>query len=180
MKLSGRVFFGIIAPLSFSLIAGCASSEPHPAEGKRDAPAPHAGRFVVPAPTQLNYAEEWIGRYEGTGDAYTRQAGRWQQQERLVLILMSTRLNALRIKGSPSSSGGWDFVFDIELDGAGVLNGEKLISDGTAKYEYSFARSDDEITGVIKRHQRESHSDPFPPPDEWIFKVRRAPAVAPH
>lgn len=180
MKLSGRILFGILTALSFSFIAGCASSGPHPEERKRDAPAPHAGRFVVPAPTQLNYAEEWIGRYAGSGDVYTRQTGSWQQEERLVLTLMSTRLNVLRIEGSPSSPGGWDFVFDIELDGAGVLNGEKLTSDGTAKYEYSFARSDDEITGVVKRHQRESSRDSFHPPDEWVFKVRRTSPVAPH
>jgi hypothetical protein len=164
----------IIVVLSLCALSasGCASSAP----SVRDT-GPPAPRFT--APPRIDHAAGWTGHYEGTGSAYTASAGDWQQNRPLELIIRSDRPNSLGIAGNPLSPDGWSFALEIEAIPSSVLTGESISADGALRYEYSFARADAHITGVIKRYQGEAPEGAFPSPDEWVFEVDRRPAATP-
>ena len=141
----------------FLLIVGCAFSG-----------GPPPPRFSAPA--SIDYAVAWVGRYSGMGSAYTLAAGDWQQDQKLELTIASPRPNALTIAAIPRSSGGWPFTLEIQAAPTAVLTGEHLGPEDT-RYEYSFARGETRISGVVKRHS----ADPPQFPDEWVFEVVRQP-----
>jgi len=162
----------IILPLCALFASGCASFPP----SMQDT-GPAAPRFT--APPRIDHATEWAGHYQGAGSTYTTSAGDWQQDQSLELVIRSDHPNALSITGNPLSSGGWSFALEIEAIPSSVLTGESISADGALRYEYSFARTDAHITGVIKRYQGEAQEDIFPSPDEWVFEVDRQPPTIP-
>lgn len=169
-----KSFYPIFAilPLCALFASGCASSAP----SVRDT-GPAAPRFT--APPRIDHAIGWIGRYQGTGSTYTASGEEWQQNQSLELTVHSDRSNVLDITGNPLSPGGWSFVLEIEAIPSSVLAGESASTDGALRYEYSFARTDAHITGVIKRYQGEVQEGVFPSPDEWVFEVDRQSAATP-
>jgi hypothetical protein len=162
----------LILSLCALFASGCASSAP----SVRDT-GPPAPRFT--APPRIDHAAGWTGHYEGTGSVYTVTAGDWQQNQPLELTIRSDRPNSLDIAGNPLSPDGWSFALEIEAIPSSVLTGESNSADGAARYEYSFARADAHITGVIKRYQGEIPEGAFPNPDEWVFEVDRQPSATP-
>jgi len=153
----------LILPVAMtaSLAGGCAS------------PGPPAPRFSAPA--EIDQAGEWVGRYAGKGSVYVRSAGDWLQDVDLELVVRSPRPNVLTFAGVPAT-GGWAFALEVRAVQGGVLAGDRTAPDGLARYEYSFARTGDRITGLIKRHGRVDPHDNLQLPDEWVFEAQREPA----
>jgi len=177
MKLSRQLLVSTPAGLFVLLTVGCVSSVPRAPDEEQRVPGPTAPRFSTPTPERFNYAEDWIGHYEGTGSVYTKEVRAWRQNEHLRLIVLSNSENTLRIVGKPAASEEWTFALvDIEVNRSNILDGEQLAPAGAAKYEYSLAKSGDTIAGVIKLRRREDANGPFQPPDEWVFEVHRRPS----
>ena len=163
----------ILSLAAILLAAGCTGSVPRATGKKRGHPGLRTERFAPASTKPSDQAAGWAGRYEGTGSVYTARTGGWQREERLELVVRADRPHFLAIEGIPLSRAGWAFAFDAELGDSGVLSGERISSDGSAKYEYSLARSHDRITGVLKRYQRGASGTLLQPPDEWVFEADR-------
>ena len=104
---------------------------------------------------------------------YIEGSGSWKEEERLEQLIRADRPNLLTIEGTSLSGTGWAFTFGAEVGDSGVLTGERISPDGSAKYEYSFARRGGRITGVLKRYRREESGAFLPSPDEWVFEADR-------
>ena len=141
----------------FLFVVGCISSG-----------GPPPPRFSASA--SVDHAAAWVGRYSGMGSAYTHATGDWQQDQELELTITSLRPNTLSIAATARSPGGWSFALEIEAAPTAVLAGEQLGAD-SARYEYSFARGEARISGVVKRRSAEAAQSP----DEWVFEVVRQP-----
>ena len=151
MKKYRLVLAGLLA-----LVGGCASSG-----------GPPPPRFSVPP--GLDRAPEWVGRYAGMGSVYTQDTGDWQHEQSLEIEIGSSRPNWLTIAGNPESSAAWSFVIHGQLGAGRVLTGEGDAPDG-AHYVYSFALTDTQLTGVVKRRR---FVDAQEAPDEWVFALDR-------
>ena len=152
---------------------GCAPSVPH--GSKKQSPPLSAKRFVSSGRQRSGRAEGWTGRYEGAGSVYTREGGDWRRDEPLRLILRADRPDFLFIEGIPLSDSGWAFGFGAKVGDSGVLAGERISDDGRVRYEYSFAREGDRLTGVLKRYRTGPEGLSLRSPDEWVFEARRKP-----
>ena len=153
MKIPHLALHGLLV-----LFWGCVSSG-----------GPPPPRFSIPP--GIDCASEWVGRYAGKGSVYSRRIGDWQHEQPLAIEITSNQPNRLAIIATPERSEAFSFVIHGQLSTGSVLASQWHAPDGT-HYVYSFARTETQLTGVVKWHWS---GDSHEVPDEWVFALDRQP-----
>ena len=130
-----------------------------------------------------DYAADWLGQYEGTGDVFAEELKKWQEGSLMRLNIRygkSTpdgRITLVVEGGSGLSIRGSTrfFLQGIEVDNIKEISGVYVHSNipSPPKFEYSFSKREWRIIGHVKGYRGESKYGPFFPADEWKFEVEK-------